>query len=233
MEINVLIVHFNTPELITAAIKSINKNTKCKIYVFENSDKRPFVNSFDNVEIIDNTKGQIIDFEKWLAQYPNRFNSISYGINNFGSPKHCISIQKGLEIINKPLILLDSDILLKKDISELVDLNYIYVADQHTRKRITRVLPYICFINVPMLKEKGIGFFNENKMHGLGKNPKAELMDTGASFYEDTLNEPHKRINCYEYIEHYGSGSWNNITKKRRDITPPEVWINKNKNLWE
>lgn len=231
MEINVLIVHFNTPELIEAAIRSINKHTKCKIYVFDNSDKRPFINTFDNVKVFDNTNGQIINFDKWLENYPNRFNSISYGINNFGSPKHCISIQKGIEMINAPLILLDSDVLVKKDLSDLVDTNYIYIADQATRKRITRVLPYICFINTPMLKEKNIGFFNENKMHGLGKSSRAELMDTGASFYEDTLNEPHKRINCSEYIEHYGSGSWNN--NRRRDPITPQEWIIKNKDLWK
>ena len=75
-KINILIVHFNTPNLTECLVKSINKfSPDSNIYIFDNSDKLPFTAKFDNVTIFDNTKGEIIDFDKWLEKYPNRFKS--------------------------------------------------------------------------------------------------------------------------------------------------------------
>ena len=67
MKYNFVTVNFNTPELVDALIKSIYKNSgvpekDINIIVFDNSDKRPFVS--DKVTVLDNTKGQIIDFDK-------------------------------------------------------------------------------------------------------------------------------------------------------------------------
>ena len=87
--INVLIVHYNTPELTEACVKSINKHTPgCKIFIFDNSDKRPFTARFDNIEIIDNTKKQLKDFDKWIEEYPNRKRTI----DGHGSAKHMWSV---------------------------------------------------------------------------------------------------------------------------------------------
>ena len=63
--INILIVHYNTPKLTECLIKSINKQTPdSKIFIFDNSDKLPFTYRQDNIEYIDNTKSQIIDFDE-------------------------------------------------------------------------------------------------------------------------------------------------------------------------
>lgn len=64
----VAVVHFNTPELTRAAILSIRKHggADYRYVVFDNSDRRPF-GKMDGVEVIDNTKGKYVNFDKeWL-----------------------------------------------------------------------------------------------------------------------------------------------------------------------
>ena len=90
-KINILIVHFNTPNLTECLVKSINKfSPDSNIYIFDNSDRLPFTAKFDNVTIFDNTKGEIIDFDKWLEKYPNRFES-GGKINKWGSEMYDIN----------------------------------------------------------------------------------------------------------------------------------------------
>ena len=164
MGVNICIVHYNTPHLTTCLVKSINKFVpSSKIYLFDNSDKLPFRYRQDNLIYMDNTKGQIIDFDKWLLNYENR--NLSNGKNNgFGSAKHCYTIQKCMELIGENFILLDSDILLKKDISNIFDNKYVYVGESAyqinckniKQHGIKRLLPFLCFINVSLCKEKNI-----------------------------------------------------------------------------
>ena len=232
---NILIVNYNTTLLTQCCIKSVNKFTPgCKIYVFDNSDKEPFVNIFKNVEVIDNTKGQIINWEIFLEKYPNRFNSSAYRNNNYASAKHCYTIQKCFDLINDNFILLDSDTLLKKDITELYDERYIYVADnepQYGCQKLTRVIPYCCFINVKKCKELNINYFNEQRMHGLYYNEDGDNYDTGSNFYVECEKFCHKDIKYEDYIEHFHGGSWGSIRQKQK-ITCKQ-WLNKNKNLWQ
>ena len=75
MNKNILIVHYNTPELTTATVLSIRKHTPgCRIIIFDNSNMRPFP-AMEGVEIIDNTRRQVIDFDKWLAGYPDKLTT--------------------------------------------------------------------------------------------------------------------------------------------------------------
>ena len=124
-----------------------------------------------NVTVFDNTKGQIIDFNKWLEKYPNRKKS-GGRLNKWASAKHCYSVEKCMELINDGFILLDSDVLLKRDISNLIDDKTIFTGEVITQPNssVKRVLPFICYINVKMCKEKGVHYFNDNYMHGLWKN---------------------------------------------------------------
>ena len=111
----VAIVHYNTPELTEACIWSIRKHggTNYHVTVFDNSDKRPFTKKMDGVTVIDNTKGQIIDFERELAKY----RKAKYGkVNNYGSDKHIMSVQKLWDILPDGFLLLDSDVLLKQSV---------------------------------------------------------------------------------------------------------------------
>lgn len=229
MKKNIVIIHYNTPVLTEHLVMSINKFVEnAIIYIFDNSDKYPFTAKFDNVTILDNTKGQIIDFEKWLEKYPKK-NFSNGKVNNWGSAKHCVSVQKCIDIINQNFLLIDSDVLIKKDISDLFDDNYIYCAEVVTQRNSTikRVLPYLCFINVEKCNEKNVKYFNEKKMHGINYTSGGDRYDTGASFYLDASNLNHKDIKVDEYAVHYGHGSWD----KNSDIKQ-KLFLSKNKNLY-
>ena len=62
----VAIVHYNTPELTEALIKSIRKHggEEYQVVIFDNSNERPFTKKMKGVKVINNRKCQIIDFEK-------------------------------------------------------------------------------------------------------------------------------------------------------------------------
>ena len=70
----IVTIHYNTPALVDVLIRSIRKFTDCKVWVFDNSDEEPFTKQMENVEVIDNTKGQIIDFDEFLSHYPKKCN---------------------------------------------------------------------------------------------------------------------------------------------------------------
>ncbi len=239
---NVLIVNYNTQKLTDACIKSVNKHTPgCRIYVFDNSDKEPFVNTFKNVTVMDNTKGKIIDFKKFLAKYPDRMKS-NGRVNNWGSAKHCVTVEKCIEMIREPFVLLDSDVLVKKDISGLWNSSYIYVSEVvfHPTFKVNRVSPLICYINAKMCLENHVHYFNENYMHGLRKTEKGDSYDTGAWFYVGARNHPHKQIVSADYVVHYKAGSWSGvykdylIRKEGNDNGYKEVdeWLEENKQYW-
>jgi len=58
IDMNFLTIHYNTPELTEALIKSLDKYVKkFTLYVFDNSDQKPLVTDNKNVIILDNTKG--------------------------------------------------------------------------------------------------------------------------------------------------------------------------------
>ena len=240
MNKNVCIVHFNTPVLTAHLVKSINKHTPgTNIYIFDNSDKRPFVNAFNNVTVFDNTKGQIIDFDKWLKKYPNRGKSGGKA-NGWGSAKHAYSVEKCMELIKEPFVLLDSDVLIKKDFTPLYDEIVCYkgevIYQKGTNSRVKRVLPFICFINTPMCKSKGIHYFDENYMHGLRYKGNSDNYDTGGALYILTEQKkgPHREIKVADYVVHYGNGSWVDAAEKmkRPKHLPAMDWLNKYKDFW-
>ena len=227
--INLCVVNYNTKKLLDCLIKSLDKTVPSyKLYIFDNSDTEPvYTTNKKNVAIFDNTKGQYIDFNKFLSKYPNRGTSPGR-LNNFGSAKHCISIEKCMELIEDNFILLDSDILIKKDISHLFNDNYIYIAEIQKNKLygVNRVLPYICFINNKKCKEEGIHFFDEKYMYGLGLDKTSEKYDTGGAFYINASKHEHFEIKYNDYIVHYKGASWvfNKMTT--------DQWLTRYKKWW-
>lgn len=230
--VKLVIIHYNTPHLTECLVRSINLFVKdAIIYIFDNSDKFPFTAKFDNVKIIDNTNGQIINFDKWLEKYPNK-NKSHGRVNKWGSAKHCYSVEKCMELINDNFILLDSDVLLKRDISNLFINKSIYCGEVITQplSSIKRVLPFICFINVKMCKENNVHYFDDNYMHGLRKNINADRYDTGAGFFILANKYPHTDIRWQEYVLHYGHGSWDKEGEKPR--LNENEWLKSNKRYW-
>ena len=227
--INVLIVNYNTQNFTEACIKSINKHTPgTKIYVFDNSDKEKFINNFSNVTMLDNTTSQIIDFNEILERYENK---TSYGAESgFGTLKHALSVDKCFELIGDNFILLDSDVLIKKDISELYNDSFIYVGDERIngKSKKMRVSPHICFINVKKCQEHNIRYFDEKRIVGLSEE--GDDYDTGSSFYFDCKGYESKKINESDWIVHYSAGSWINMTNMKK--ISPDDWLEKYKYLW-
>lgn len=242
MKKNIVIIHYNTPHLTECLVRSINLFVKdAVIYIFDNSDKDPFVAKFDNVSIIDNTKGQIINFDEWLENYPEKLKT-SAGRNGYGSAKHACSVQKCMEIINENFVLLDSDILLKKDISDFFDDKYIFIGSTEIWKARTgvakspkeRAIPYICFINVNKCNALGIRYLDDKRIYGLTQN--GDNYDTGASFLEDIKKKKliWKRITLQNFIVHYKAGSWVEEAKVYDNYKPIsfDSWLERNKKLW-
>ena len=233
-EKTVAIIHFNTPELTEAAIKSIRKHggEAYRVVVFDNSDTRPFEKPMRGVKVIDNTKGQIIDFDAELEKYPERDRTIGCAKGcEFGSAKHMMTVQKLWELLPDGFVLMESDILLKRDIDEFFAPQYsVYGYWQKSQPNnpfyIGRMLPMLCWINVPMLAKAGAKYFDPERTYGLlpgGRGNRNNWYDTGSVLLEDIIkNRPnlkgyHRDIR--EFVEHYGSGSWANNDLWQTDET--------------
>lgn len=210
----ILIIHYNTPELTEAAVRSVRKycGEKWHVTIFDNSDKRPFWKPMDGVTVLDNTKGQLIDFEEMMSHYPDRCKTY----NDYGSAKHCKSVDYCFDILKDGFVLMDSDVVLKQYAGFLVDKSVAWsgMVDCNTRRygvTVNRVLPFLCWINVPMLREHGIRYFNGEKMWKLTSRMPDRCYDTGAWMLAETtrLNLPAKELPTLDsYIEHFHGGSW-------------------------
>ena len=230
---DILTVHYNTPEMMECMIRSVNKHSACTIYVFDNSDEDPFVNTtFPNVRVIDNTRGQLINFDDFLARYPERRSTPR---SNFGSVKHTLSVDYCFDVLPEGFILMDSDTLVKQDISVFWDESKAWVGQARLethldvrKTKVTRLLPFLCYLNVPMLIKHGVRFFNEDWMWFLKRKYPNELYDTGAWLYKDCMEKglPYGEIFIDPYIEHYGHGS-----HAFRNETLVD-WIIDNQRLW-
>jgi hypothetical protein len=230
----VAIVHYNTPELTEACIMSLRKHggMDYPVTIFDNSDKLPFTKKMDGVTVIDNTKGQIIDFDKELEKFPDRSDTS----NRWGSVRHMMSIQALWDILPNGFLLMDSDILLKQNPSHMFNRNVVAVG--HVQKfsspfsrHKTRLVPMLCYINVPKCRICGLTYFDPERAWKLYvENNERSWYDTGASFYEDIHN--HKggahglRIDVRPMMEHLHAGSWNKSRQSQLD------WLQQHKDLW-
>lgn len=200
----ILIVNYNTTFATQCLIKSINKNVKdTYIYVFDNSDKEKFVNIFDNVEVFDNTNGDIINFTEIIKQYHPEYTHKTD--STFASFEHCISIQKAIELIDDNFVLIDSDVLITNDFSHMYQEDKITVGWKQTWG--DRICPVLQYINVKMCKEHNISYYNDNIIDSQ-KNERKNY-DTGSYFTEQIRNNnlPFEDIYIFYYVIHYGGGS--------------------------
>ena len=235
----VAIVHYNTPELTEAAILSLRKHggMDYHVTVFDNSSQRPFKVSMKNVTVIDNTKGQVLNLDMELA----RFNKCAKTDNNWGSDRHMMSVQKLWELLPDGFLLMDSDVLIKKNVDfmfeagDMVAVGHVQDPQPGNRYRIGRLVPMLCYINVPMCVKRGLKYFDPERswmLHSPDMGDRQNWYDTGASFYEDI--HKHKggahgrRIDIRPLMEHYQKGSW-----AKSDLKQQAEWLNKHHQLWE
>ncbi len=219
--INVATVHYNTPELTTAWAKSIKKwMPDAKITVFDNSNRRPFPD-MDGVTVIDNRRQQVVDFDSFLEQYPKRDQSLS----QCGSVKHTMSVDMLWEYLPDGFILFDSDTLLERDISDWCDPEVAWVGEIQAAMILggnpfrQRLLPFCCWINVPLCKAAGIRYFDPQRTWRLVPSM---LYDTGASFFLDCRRAGLKgrEVSLRGNIVHFKGGTW--------EAKEPSQWLREN-----
>lgn len=206
--IGIVIINYNTSELVNALIKSIRKHVQSIAYniiVFDNSTIEKF-HCPDNVVLLNNTQKQLIDFDTIIRQ-----TSVVKSMNNYASYKHALTIQFIIDYLQyDSLVFMDSDVLLKKDI-DFIDSTYAVVADFPGTSAKPRFLPFIMYVNRKRICSNKIRYLDVNRMHGASNAYNSCLYDTGCSFYEDVINAhlPVKHIKNNEYIVHFKGGSWN------------------------
>ena len=239
--IQIAIVHYNTPELTEAGILSLRKHggAAWPVTIFDNSDRKPFKKKMKGVKVIDNTKGQVIDFDKFLADYPDR--NIQLGAaSNDGSVKHILSVQKLWELLPQGFILMESDILIRKDISFLWNERYAACGKVRWFKvepkpEQSRLLPFLCYMNVPLLTANGARYFDPERCWNLwpNMNDPRNHWDTGACLLDDIIHtKPQLVARLYpdldQYYVHYNGGSWRQNDDERR-----QAWLDQHRQLWE
>jgi len=242
-EFVVAIIHYNTPELTRACIGSLIYNggveDRLRIVVFDNSDSKPFGDA-SGVTVIDNTQGQVINFDEELAKFPERDRSIGCAKGcEFGSVKHMMTVQKLWELIPTGFVLMESDILITKPIAgfwrpEYSFVGYAQKAQPHNPFNIGRVLPMLCYMNVPLLTKHGARYYDPTRTYGLlpgGRDNRNNWYDTGAVMLENILaKRPHLKglhEDIRPYVVHYGSASW-----QKNDETAHRQWIEANRHLF-
>ena len=179
MKRTIAIINFNTPELTEACILSIRRQgIDWPIVVFDNSmdvtwpagegmpertlEAHPFSRKMKGVKVIDNTKGHVIDFEQFLSLYPDRNRQLGVWKSSvWGSAKHIVTVQKLWELLPDGFILVESDVLVKADITELWREEYSFCAYVQRQQRgnrfnIGRILPMLCYLNGPKFRAAGV-----------------------------------------------------------------------------
>lgn len=205
---DIAIVHYNTPELTRAAILSVRKHTPgCRFTVFDNSDRRPF-EPMPGVKVIDNTRGQVIDFDAMLERYPGKVDTV----NEQGSAKHIASVDYLFDVLPDGFVLMDSDVLVKRDISFFFDKDVAWTGTIQKEPPFNfmtkRLFPFLLWINVPMLRKHGIRFWHEGMVYKLSHNGRP-YYDTAGSLLKDCDDAklPCSQVDIFDYIVHFGGGS--------------------------
>ena len=234
----VCIVHYNTPKLTSHCIRSLLKHhPSARVIVFDNSDLRPFSSVCcdaiaTHIEVIDNTRAQILDFDTLLAQFPDKETG-PVNKSNYGSYKHCCSVQWLMDHLDEPFLLMDSDVLIRQRITTFCNPRYAFTGHVvcNTRKRfgleIYRAEPFLCYINTPMLRAAGVTYLNTDYMWALSHQSPNNRYDTGAWFLKDVIDHrlPYRDIDTSPYIAHFGHGSWH--------ATNYRQWLAVHRDLWQ
>lgn len=234
----VCIVHYNTPKLTSHCIRSLLKHhPSARVIVFDNSTLRPFGSVCcdtiaTHTEVIDNTRAQILDFDTLLAQFPDKETG-PINKSNYGSYKHCCSVQWLMDHLDEPFLLMDSDVLIRQRITTFCNPRYAFTGHVvcNTRKRfgleIYRAEPFLCYINTPMLRAAGVTYLNTDYMWALSHQSPNNRYDTGAWFLKDVTDHrlPYRDIDTSPYIAHFGHGSWH--------ATNYRQWLAVHRDLWQ
>ena len=235
----IAIVYYNTPELTEACILSIRKvGCDWPVTVLDNSDKRPFTNRMKGVKVLNNRKQQLINFDQELANYPNKCWELAH-LSNYGSVKHMMSVQYLWGILKDGFILVESDVLITQPFDFLWDEKYAACGKvqwfRGRRKEHDRLLPWLCYMNVPLLTKHGAKYYDPLRSWALqpgGMTNTQNWYDTGACLLEDIIKtKPALTARLYPDLDkcylHYNGGSW-----RGNDMKPQAEWLKKNEKFF-
>lgn len=236
----IAIVHFNTPELTEACILSIRKvGINWPVYIFENSDERPLKKRLKNTKLLNNRNGQLVDFDAELQKYPDKCWEMAKR-SNWGSVKHMMSVQKLWDLLPDGFILVESDVLIRKNFEFLWDETFAATGKAQwfkgRRQEKDRLLPWLCYMNVPLLTANGAKYYDPERSWGLQpggmKNPN-NWYDTGAPMLEDIIKtKPQLTARLYPNLDeaylHYNGGSW-----RQYDVEEQKAWVQRYAELWQ
>ena len=233
----IAIVHYNTPELTEACILSIRKvGCDWPVTVLDNSDKRPFTKRMKCVKVLNNRKQQLVNFDEELAKYPDKCWDMAKK-SNYGSVKHMMSVQYLWGVLPDGFILVESDVLIKADITKMWREEYSFTAYVQRQQRgnkfgMGRILPMLCYLNVPKFKAEGVRYFDPDRSWMLhsDENDKRNWYDTGASLREDVLaHRPRLKglhVDIRPMVEHLGGASYKTLKGQAE-------WLTQHRALWE
>lgn len=254
MKKNIVIINFNTPELTECCIRSIRKQgCDWPITVFDNSrevtwppgegmpertiEAHPFKRRMRGLKVIDNTQGQVIDFDKALQAFPDKHRPHA-AVNGWGSDCHMMTVEKLFELFPDGFILVESDLLMRQDIRQMWNEDYSFCAyvqrEQLGNKfKRGRILPMLCYFNVPKFCAEGVHYFDPDRSWMLHKgedNPN-NWYDTGSSLLEDVLAHRPKlkglHVDIRPLVVHLGGASYKNTSLKAQ-----AEWLKKHEDLW-
>lgn len=251
----IAIINMNTPELTEACILSIRKHgCDWPIVVFDNSqavtlpagdefpertiEARPFKKRMKGVKVIDNTLGQQVDFDKALQAFPDK-HDLHGAVNLWGSDRHMMTVQKLWELLPDGFILVESDVLLRKNPQTLWREEYSFcghVQHQQPYNRFGRgrILPMLCYFNVPKFRAEGVNYFDPDRSWMLhrGEDNPMNWYDTGASLLEDILTHRPRlkglHVDIRQFVIHLGAASYGNNASRKRQAG----WLKINEELW-
>lgn len=244
----VLIVHYNTPELTEAAILSLRKHggEDYRVTVFDNSDARPFNvggKPLGTVEVIDNTLGQLIDLDAEIRKFTGRSRNMGNAyVGDFPSARHMLSVQWFMDQFDGDgFLLMDSDVIVRESVDFMFMPDHCCCGHIQTWQKAgnpgkkDRLVPLLCYIGAKKCRECGVRYFNPDMtfaLHAGGTENMENWYDTGSSFlYEirSHKNGAHgKAIDIRELMYHFGSASWQNTGLQQQML-----WLGQIKNLWE
>ena len=239
MKKSIGIIHYNTPELTEACILSIRKvGCDWPVTVLDNSDARPFSKRMKGVKVLNNRKQQLINFDEELALYPDKCWEMACK-SNYGSVKHMMSVQYLFDVLPEGFILVESDVIITQPSEFLWDEKYAACGKvqwfRGRNKEKDRLLPWLCYLNVPLLTANGAKYYDPSRSWALqpgGTSNPNNWYDTGASILEDIINtKPQLTARLYpnldKYYVHYCSGSWRDADIKRQ-----AEWLTKYEKYW-
>lgn len=235
----IAIIHYNTPELTEACILSIRKvGCNWPITLLDNSDSRPFAKRMKGVKILNNRQQQLINFDQELSLYPDKCWELAHK-SNYGSVKHMMSVQYLWGVLQDGFVLIESDVLITQPFEFLWDEKYAACGKvqwfRGRRKEHDRLLPWLCYMNVPLLTAHGAKYYDPLRSWALqpgGMDNDQNWYDTGACLLEDIINtKPALVARLYPDLDkcylHYNGGSW-----RGNDLKSQAAWLLKNEKFF-